>query len=94
MIKIGIQKGGRLSEKSLEVLKKCGIKLNSGTSKLSANASNFPLQVLFLRDDDIPDYVAKGVVHLGIVGENVLKETGAKVETIKGLGFIVFSYTA
>lgn len=87
MIKIGVQKGGRLSEKSLEVLKKCGIKLSSGTSKLKAVSSNFPLEVLFLRDDDIPEYVEKGVVHIGIVGENVLRETGANAKVLKGLGF-------
>lgn len=87
MIKIGLQKGGRLSEKSLDLLQKASIKLSTGVSKLRATSSNFPLETLFLRDDDIPGYVEKGVVDIGVVGENVLIESGVNVIVKKRLGF-------
>jgi ATP phosphoribosyltransferase len=86
-LKIAIQKSGRLSEVSLSILKECGIDIKNGKSALLASASNFPLDVLFLRDDDIPEYVADGIAHLGILGENVVVESKAKIDIIKRLDF-------
>ncbi len=86
-LKIAIQKNGRLSEKSLELLAECGVKLSTNDRKLKAEASNFPIQVLFLRDDDIPQYVEEGVADVGIVGENIVMETSKNVNTIRKLGF-------
>lgn len=86
-LKIAIQKSGRLSEVSLNILKECGIDVKNGKSALLASASNFPLDVLFLRDDDIPEYVADGIAHLGILGENVVVESRAKIDIIKRLDF-------
>ena len=86
-LRIAIQKSGRLSEKSLELLKACGISLSNGERKLKAESSNFPIEVLFLRDDDIPQYVEQGVAHIGIVGENEVWEKGKKVDVIEKLGF-------
>lgn len=87
LLRIAIQKSGRLSEKSQELLQSCGIGLSNGSRKLKMKASNFPLEILFLRDDDIPQYVSDGVADLGIVGENVLIEKNKKVTTIEALGF-------
>ncbi|WMN07024.1 ATP phosphoribosyltransferase [Marivirga arenosa] len=86
-LKIAIQKSGRLSEDSLKLIKECGIKFSNGKGKLKAVADNFPLEFLFLRDDDIPGYVEDGVADLGIVGENVLVEYEKDVELVKKLGF-------
>jgi ATP phosphoribosyltransferase len=86
-LKIAIQKSGRLSEVSLSILKECGIDIKNGKSALLTSASNFPLDVLFLRDDDIPEYVADGIAHLGILGENVVVESKAKIDIIKRLDF-------
>jgi ATP phosphoribosyltransferase len=86
-LKIAIQKSGRLNEDSLRLLKECGIDLGNGINKLKADADNFPLEVFFLRDDDIPQYVEDGVADIGIVGENVLLEKAKKVKVIKKLGF-------
>jgi ATP phosphoribosyltransferase len=86
-LKIAIQKSGRLNEDSINLLKKCGIKFNNGLGKLRAEAENFPLEIYFLRDDDIPEYVADAVADIGIVGENVVFESGKKVEIIEKLGF-------
>ncbi len=86
-LKIAIQKSGRLNEDSINLLKKCGIKFNNGLGKLRAEAENFPLEIYFLRDDDIPEYVADGVADIGIVGENVVFESGKKVDLIEKLGF-------
>jgi ATP phosphoribosyltransferase len=69
------------------MLRECGIELNNGLQRLKAEAYNFPLEVFFLRDDDIPEYVAGGVADIGIVGENVLVETQADVQTVYRLGF-------
>jgi ATP phosphoribosyltransferase len=85
-LKVAVQKGGRLSDKSLDLIKKCGIKIPNG-GKLQNAASNFPLEVLYLRDDDIPEYVSTGVADLGIVGENVVLEKAREVEVISRLGF-------
>ena len=86
-LKIAIQKSGRLNEESIRLLKECGIEFNNGINKLKAEALNFPLEVFFLRDDDIPEYVAGGVADIGIVGENVLLETNSDVKIIDRLGF-------
>jgi len=87
-LKIAIQKSGRLFEESVKLLKECGIDLNNGkTGVLRTEASNFPLEVLFLRDDDIPQYVADAVADIGIVGENVLIEKGKVVNKVELLGF-------
>jgi ATP phosphoribosyltransferase len=86
-LKIAIQKSGRLNDDSIRLLKECGIEFNNGINKLKAEAFNFPLEVFFLRDDDIPEYVAEGVADIGIVGENVLLETNSDVKIVDRLGF-------
>lgn len=86
-LKIAIQKSGRLSEKSLELLKECGIKLSNGDRKLKTEAKNFPIEVLFLRDDDIPQYVEQGVADIGILGENEVWEKNKNVQVVEKLGF-------
>lgn len=86
-LKIATQKKGRLSEGSLKLLSDCGIRISSGPSKLRASASGFPIEVLFLRDDDIPQYVQDGVADLGILGENEVLEQGKNVSVIERLGF-------
>lgn len=86
-IKIAIQKSGRLSESSLKLLKEAGINLNFGKASLKAESTNFPAEILFLRDDDIPQYVQDGVAHVGIIGENVLVEKKKDVKLVKRLGF-------
>ncbi|EAS18709.1 ATP phosphoribosyltransferase (ATP-PRTase) [Flavobacteria bacterium BBFL7] len=87
MIRIAVQKSGRLSDKSLQLLKDCGIKFDNGGRKLSTQAKNFPMEILFLRDDDIPQYVANGVADLGILGLNEVEEKDQEVDVIKQLGF-------
>ncbi|MBL4754303.1 MAG: ATP phosphoribosyltransferase [Flavobacteriales bacterium] len=86
-LKIAIQKSGRLSEKSLNLLKESGINISNGTSKLRAEAKNFPIEVLFLRDDDIPQYVEQQVADIGILGKNEVLEKGKNVTIIEELGF-------
>ncbi len=86
-LKIAIQKSGRLSDDSLKLFKECGIKFESGSSKLRSISSNFPVEFLFLRDDDIPGYVEDGVADIGIIGLNVLEENQKNVSNIKALGF-------
>ena len=86
-LRIAVQKSGRLSEISLELLKECGIDVKNGRAQLVASASNFPLDILYLRDDDIPQYVQDGVADLGILGENVVIESRAQVGIIKRLNF-------
>jgi ATP phosphoribosyltransferase len=86
-LKIALQKSGRLSEQSHGLLRKCGIAFSNGLGKLRAEAENFPLEIFFLRDDDIPEYVADGVADVGIVGENVLAEKRKAVDSIEKLGF-------
>ena len=86
-LKIAIQKSGRLSESSLKLLKECGIEIDNGLNKLKADAYNFPLEVFFLRDDDIPQYVEDGVADIGIIGENVLLEKNKNLKPIDKLGF-------
>ena len=87
MLKIAIQKSGRLYEDSVKLLKECGIELNNGNKQLKATAFNFPLEVYFLRDDDIPQYVYDGVADIGIVGENVLLEKEKDIDLVYRLGF-------
>jgi ATP phosphoribosyltransferase len=87
-LRIAVQKSGRLSEVSGGLLEECGIRLkNNGKGTLLASASNFPLDILYLRDDDIPQYVEDGTADLGILGENVVAESGALVKTVKKLDF-------
>lgn len=86
-LKIAIQKSGRLNEKSVEILKNCGLSFENYKSSLISTVTNFPLEILFLRDDDIPEYVQDGIADLGIVGENVIIETGANVSYLQKLGF-------
>ncbi len=87
MLKIAIQKSGRLSEKSLQLIAEAGINVANSERKLVAQASNFPIEMLYLRDDDIPQCVYDGVADVGFVGENVLLETGYALEVVERLGF-------
>jgi ATP phosphoribosyltransferase len=86
-LKLAIQKSGRLNEDSIRLLKECGIDIGNGVNKLKADATNFPLELFFLRDDDIPQYVEDGVADIGFVGENVVYEKAKKVEVAYELGF-------
>ncbi|GAB3507848.1 ATP phosphoribosyltransferase [Emticicia fontis] len=87
ILRIALQKSGRLSEDSFGLFKECGIKFESGTGKLKTSSSNFPAEFLFLRDDDIPGYVEDGVADIGIVGENVFVESDRSAELTYRLGF-------
>src|SRR5215208_713388 len=87
VLKIAIQKSGRLNSDSIELLKDCGIDVRNGHNHLKTVADNFPLEVYFLRDDDIPQYVEDKVAHVGIVGENVLLEKSKAVDVVERLGF-------
>ncbi len=86
-LKIAIQKSGRLHEDSVKLLKDCGIDVKNGINKLKTEAENFPLEIYFLRDDDIPQYVEDGVADIGIVGENVMYEKNKKAIIVEELGF-------
>jgi ATP phosphoribosyltransferase len=86
-LRIAIQKSGRLHEDSMRLLKECGIDITNGGNKLKSSAANFPLEVYFLRDDDIPQYVEDAVADAGIVGENVVYEKNKAVEVLEQLGF-------
>ena len=87
MIKIAIQKSGRLNKESLDLLKKCGISIDNGKDQLKAAARNFPLEVLSLRNGDIPQYLRDGVVDLAIIGENLVFEKGKDLIVVEKLGF-------
>ena len=87
VLKIAIQKSGRLSDDSIHLLKECGIDLRNVKDRLRTVSENFPIEVFFLRDDDIPEYVEDGVADLGIVGQNVLAEKNRNIETVEALGF-------
>ena len=87
ILKIAVQKSGRLSEKSLSLIEEAGINISNGQRKLVSRSSNFPLEILYLRDDDIPQYVTDRVADIGIVGENVVKEKVSDAEIVKRLGF-------
>lgn len=86
-LKIAIQKSGRLNEDSIQILKDCGISINNGNDQLKATASNFPLEVLYLRNSDIPQYLIDGVVDVAIVGDNLLVEKGKNIQVAEKLGF-------
>jgi ATP phosphoribosyltransferase len=86
-LRVAIQKSGRLSERSLSLLNEAGISLNNGSRKLRSLAGTFPLEVIYLRDDDIPEYVQDGVADIGIVGENEYAEKACEVELIERLGY-------
>jgi len=86
-LKLAVQKSGRLNEDSLKILKECGISIENGNDQLKATASNFPLEVLFLRNADIPQYLIDGVVDIAIVGDNLLVEKGGNIQVIEKLGF-------
>lgn len=86
-LKLAIQKSGRLNEESLKILKDCGISIENGNDQLKAQASNFPLEVLFLRNSDIPQYLIDGVADIAIVGDNLLVEKGSDIKVIERLGF-------
>ena len=86
-LKIAIQKSGRLNEDSIQILKDAGISIDNGIDQLKAEASNFPLEVLYLRNSDIPQYLIDGVVDIAIIGDNLLVEKGKNIEVIQKLGF-------
>lgn len=86
-LKIAVQKSGRLYEGSMKLLRDCGIDVSNGNNQLRVTASNFPLEIFFLRDDDIPEYVQDAVADTGIVGENVLKESRKEAMALEKLGF-------
>ena len=87
MLRIAVQSKGRLYEDTMNLLKEAGIKVSSTKRTLLVQSSNFPLEVLFLRDDDIPQTVADGVADIGIVGENEFVERGFEADIVKRLGF-------
>ena len=87
MIRIAIQKSGRLNEDSLRLLKDCGIFIDNGKDQLKASARNFPMEVFFLRNGDIPQYMRDGVVDIAILGENLLIEKGNDLAVVEKLGF-------
>lgn len=86
-LRIAIQKSGRLNEDSLQIIKDCGISIDNGRDQLKASARNFPLEVFYLRNGDIPQYLRDGVVDVAIIGENVLIEKGEDLNFVERLGF-------
>jgi ATP phosphoribosyltransferase len=86
-IRIAIQKSGRLNEDSLQILKDCGISIDNGKDQLKASSRNFPMEVFYLRNGDIPQYLRDGVVDIAIIGENVLIEKGTDITIVEKLGF-------
>lgn len=86
-LKIAIQKNGRLNEESIELLKQCGIKIDNGKDQLKVEIANFPIEILYLRNSDVPQYLEDGVVDIAIVGENLLIEKNKKIQIIEKLGF-------
>ncbi len=86
-LRIAVQKSGRLYEGSMKLLKECGIEVSNGNNQLRVQAANFPVEIFFLRDDDIPEYVQDAVADIGFVGENVVKEKNKKVDPLEKLGF-------
>jgi len=86
-LKIAIQKSGRLYDGSMKLMKECGIEVSNGNNQLRVLSGNFPAEIFFLRDDDIPEYVQDAVADIGFVGENVVMESNKKVERIEKLGF-------
>ena len=86
-LKIAFQQKGRLLEDSLQLLRDCGISIDNGKDQLKAEARNFPLEIFYLRNSDIPQYLEDGVVDIGIIGENLLIEKGQNIEGVQKLGF-------
>lgn len=86
-LKIAVQKSGRLNEDSMRLLKDIGISINNGKDQLKASATNFPLEVFYLRNGDIPQYLRDGVVDIAIIGKNVLIEKGNDITIVERLGF-------
>jgi ATP phosphoribosyltransferase len=86
-LKIAIQKKGRLNEESIQLLKQCGVKFNNGRDQLKVASHNFPAELLFLRNSDIPNYVKDGVADIAILGENTVIEKGVQLDIIEKLGF-------
>ena len=86
-LRIAVQKSGRLYDGSMKLLKECGIEVSNGNNQLRVIAANFPVEIFFLRDDDIPEYVQDAVADIGFVGENVVKEKNKEVDIIEKLGF-------
>jgi ATP phosphoribosyltransferase len=86
-LKIAVQKKGRLLDESLNLLKQCGISINNGKDQLKAEARNFPLEILYLRNSDIPRYIEQGVADIGVIGENLLVEYDRNIDTVMPLGF-------
>lgn len=86
-LKIAIQKSGRLNEESLKLLKSCGIKIENGIDQLKVSVPNFPLEIFYLRNSDIPQYLEDGVVDIAIIGENLLIEKDNNVKVVEKLGF-------
>ncbi|SEQ85338.1 ATP phosphoribosyltransferase [Neolewinella agarilytica] len=86
-LRIAVQKKGRLLDESIQLLKECGIKIDNGRDQLKAAARNFPIEVLYLRNSDIPQYIQDGVADIGIIGENTIIEKKKEVEIVQKLGF-------
>ncbi|MBT8239551.1 MAG: ATP phosphoribosyltransferase, partial [Croceitalea sp.] len=86
-IRIAVQKSGRLNQDSLQILKECGIAIDNGKDQLKANSRNFPLELFYLRNGDIPQYLLDGVVDVAIIGENVLFEKGEGITIAEKLNF-------
>lgn len=87
ILKIAVQKSGRLNEESIQLLKECGVKFNNGRDQLKVTSHSFPAELLFLRNSDIPNYVKDGIADIAILGENTVIEKGASLDIIKKLGF-------
>src|ERR1035437_287562 len=86
-LKIAVQKSGRLTEESLKLLKECGISIENGGDQLKAAARNFPVEILYLRNSDIPQYVEDGVADIAILGENVVIEKRKNIKVVERIGF-------
>ncbi|HEX7846165.1 MAG TPA: ATP phosphoribosyltransferase, partial [Chitinophagaceae bacterium] len=86
-LRIAVQKSGRLYEGSMQLLKECGIEVGNGNNQLRVMSGNFPVEIFFLRDDDIPEYVQDAVADIGFVGENVVKEKNKEIQVVEKLGF-------
>ena len=86
-LRIAVQKSGRLLNDSIQLLKECGIRIDNGRDQLKASARNFPVEVLYLRNSDIPQYIQDGVADVGIIGENTIIEKDKQVRIVEHLGF-------
>jgi len=86
-LKIAIQKSGRLYDESLQLLKDCGIFVNNGKDQLKVSVDNFPMEIMYLRNSDIPQYLEDGVVDIAVVGENLLAEKQKNIQIVQYLGF-------